>query len=481
MVELVDRAARGGLWAAGETALVRGLELLRYVAIARLLVPSQIGLFTFGVLTLSAVKRFSNLGTDAAIISQDGDLDRQLDAAFTLQIARSLLLAGLLYAAAPIPAAVFGDESVVRLVRLIAVIPLIDTVENPATVVFEKELNFRRRSLFRLSGVLANTVVSVTLAYRLQSVDALIAGVVAGAAVHTVVSHLLTAHSPRPSLDIAQMRTLFDYGKWLTGSSIISWIYREGDDALVGAVVGSAGLAYYRNAFQFGQAPQSELTGVISEVAFPTYAEVSDDLHAVLVGYRWTLGVAVTAVFPAAVGTALVAPLFVPVALGQGWGPTVRPLQIIALAAAGHAVTATASSLWQALDRPDLYTKTETLSMAVLFVTAVPATLEYGVVGTATAVTVTAVLVAPVRILLVSRLLDTSVTPLLTPLAGPALATALMTAAVAPTVTTLPSTLPGLLGSIAVGVLVYATALVALDRTRLDTLAPVRELLDALR
>ncbi|WP_172967036.1 lipopolysaccharide biosynthesis protein [Halosegnis rubeus] len=480
MPDLEGRAARGGLWAAGETALVRGLELVRYVAIARLLVPSQIGLFTFGIITLSVVKQFSNLGIDAAIIAQDGDIDRQLDAAFSLQIVRSLVLASLLYVAAPIPAAVFGDESVVRLVRLIAIIPLIDTVENPATVVFEKELNFRRRSLFRVSGVLANAAVSIGLAYRFRSVDALVAGVIAGAAVHTVVSHLLTDHSPFPSFDIEQMRTLFDYGKWLTGSSIVSWIYREGDDALVGAVVGSAGLAYYRSAFQFGQAPQSELTGVVSEVAFPTYAQVKDDAHALLVGYRRTLGVAVTAVFPAAAGTALVAPVFVPVVLGPGWEPTIRPLQIIALAAVGHAVAATAGSLWQALDRPDLSTKTQTLSMVVLAVTAVPATLEYGVVGTAAAVTVTAFVVAPVRILLVARLLDTSIVSLLTPVAGPALATLLMAAAVAPTVTALPTTLLGLLGSIGVGVVVYGVAILVLDVTRLDTLDPVRELLDAL-
>jgi PST family polysaccharide transporter/lipopolysaccharide exporter len=480
MVELVDRAARGGLWAAGETALVRGLELLRYIAIARLLMPSQIGLFTFGIITLSVVKQFSNLGINAAIIAQDGDIDRQLDAAFSLQIVRSLLLAGLLYVAAPIPAAIFGDESVVRLVRLIALLPLIDTIENPATVVFEKELNFRRRSLFRISGVLANTVVSVALAYRLRSVDALVAGVVAGAAVHTIVSHLITDHSPWPSLDIEQMRTLFDYGRWLTGSSIVSWIYREGDDALVGAVVGSAGLAYYRSAFQFGQAPQSELTGVVSEVAFPTYVQVKDDAHALLVGYRRTLAVAVTAVFPAAIGTALVAPMFVPVVLGPDWEPTIRPLQIIALAAVGHAVAATASSLWQALDRPDLLTKTKTLSMVVLAVTAVPATIEYGVVGTATAVTVTAFVVAPVRILFVASLLDMSARSLLTPLAGPTLATVLMAVAVAPTVTALSPTVLGLLASVGVGVLVYALALIALDWTRLDTLDPVRELLDAL-
>jgi hypothetical protein len=119
--------------------------------------------------------------------------------------------------------------------------------------------------------------------------------------------------------------------------------------------------------------------------------------------------------------------------------------------------------------------------MVVLAVTAVPATLAYGVVGTATAVTVTAFAVAPVRILLVGRLLDTSIPSLLTPLAGPALATGLMAAAVAPTVTALPTTLLGLLGSIGVGVVAYGAALVALDATRLGALDPVRELLTALR
>ena len=62
MTELEGRAARGGLWATVENAVSRGLVLLRYVAIAQLLMPDQIGLFTFGALALSAVTRFSSIG-----------------------------------------------------------------------------------------------------------------------------------------------------------------------------------------------------------------------------------------------------------------------------------------------------------------------------------------------------------------------------------------------------------------------------------
>jgi O-antigen/teichoic acid export membrane protein len=214
----------------------RGGVLLRYVAIARLLTPDQIGLFTFGALALSAVTRFSSIGINPAIIAQDGDLDRQLDAAFTLRIARNLLLTTLLYVGAPVAATVFGDPRAVRLVRLITIVPLVDSVENHATVVFRQELNFRWRAVFQISGVLANAVVAVGLAYYTRSVDALVAGVLAGAAVHTLVSHVIVPRHPVPSLDTAQMRRLLDYGKWLTGNSIVKWLADEGDDALVGAV-----------------------------------------------------------------------------------------------------------------------------------------------------------------------------------------------------------------------------------------------------
>lgn len=461
--------------------MARGLDLLRYVAIARLLTPDQVGLFTFGILALSVVQRFSDFGTDAAIIAQDGDLDRQLDAAFTMQIARSLGLAVLLYLAAPLVATVFGDPRAVRLVRLVALVPLVDTVENPATVVFEQELDFRRRAAFRVTGVFANALVAIVLAYYTRSVDALVAGVLAGAAVHTLASHVIVDHHPRPSLDIEQIRTLFGYGKWLTGNSIVSWLSNEGDDALVGAVVGSAGLAFYRSAYQFGQAPQSELTGMINDVAFPSYAAVQDDRGALLRGYQRTLKLTATAVFPATVGIALVAPAFVRVVLGDAWVPTVAPLRAIALAAAAHAAAATAGSLWQAVDRPDLLTKTQLLTLGLLAVTAVPATVRYGPVGTATAVTVTALALVPVRVGLVARVLDVRVRETVTPLVGPLVATLVMAAAVAPVAQRLPDTPVGLVASVAVGVVVYGAAVLLFDRTRLRTAAPLWDVLRAVR
>ena len=479
--ELEGRAARGGLWATVENAVSRGLVLLRYVAVARLLTPDQVGLFTFGALALSAVTRFSSIGINPAIIAQDGDLDRQLEAAFTLQIARNLLLATLLYVGAPVAATVFGDPRAVRLVRLIALVPLVDTIENPATVVFRQELNFRRRAVFRISGVLANALVAVGLAYYTRSVDALVAGVLAGAAVHTLVSHVIVPRHPVPSLDTAQMRRLLDYGKWLTGNSMVKWLADEGDDALVGAVVGSAGLAFYRSAYQFGQAPQSELTDVLNDVTFPTLAHVSDDNHALAVGYRRTLRLAATAVFPAAVGTALVAPTFVRAVLGLEWIPAVRPLQAIALAAVAQGLTATDKSLWQAVDRPDLLTKAKSLTLAVLAATAIPATFLYGTLGTAAAVAATAFLVAPVRAWFVARVLDASVREVTVPLAGPGIATLAMVAVVAPVVSRLPYTIHALAASVGIGVLAYVVAVLALDRTRLRTAAPLRDLLGTVR
>lgn len=173
---------------------------------------------------------------------------------------------------------------------------------------------------------------------------------------------------------------------------------------------------------------------MLNDVTFPTLAQVSDDDHALAVGYRRTLRLAATAVFPAVVGTALVAPAFVRAVLRLEWIPAVRPLQAIALAAIAQGLTATDKSLWQAVDRPDLLTKAKSLTLAVLTVTAVPATFLYGTLGTAAAVAATAFLVAPIRAWFVAKVLDASVREVTALLVGPAIATLAMAAVVTPVV-----------------------------------------------
>ena len=303
----------------------------------------------------------------------------------------------------------------------------------------------------------------------------------AGTVVRAVVSYLVVSLRPLPGFDRGEARRLIDYGKWLTGTSILAWLTREGDDALVGAVLGSASLGLYRAAYQFGRSPQTEITGVINTVAFPAFSNVQSDARALQEGYRRTLQLVGALAFPASVGAALVAPVFVPVVLGSQWVEMVPVMQVLSLTTVFHTVGAGAAPLFQAVDRPDLLTKIKVVVLVALGALILPLIEAFGLVGAGIAVMASVAAAAPIKAVVAAWILEGGLVEQVAPLAPSAVATLGMAAVVAPLVPLVPVSAFGLAGLIAAGVVAYAAATALLDLVGAGTFDLAREMVTAVR
>ncbi|TKX52251.1 lipopolysaccharide biosynthesis protein, partial [Halorubrum sp. SS7] len=96
---------KSGIWATITNILDRGLQLLMIAILARMLTPADFGLLGIALLTLTAFKRFSNIGFDQALIQNaSGNVDDYLNTYWSIEILRGLLLAGILALIAPLVA-----------------------------------------------------------------------------------------------------------------------------------------------------------------------------------------------------------------------------------------------------------------------------------------------------------------------------------------------------------------------------------------
>jgi len=131
--DLETRAARSGVWMTALNISRRVLELVALLVLARLLTPDDFGLLGIALLTLTGLDRFSQLGFTSALIQRSEDnVDRYLNTAWTLQIARGLLLGGLTVALAGPAARFFAEPAVEPILMVIAVIPLWMASKTPA-------------------------------------------------------------------------------------------------------------------------------------------------------------------------------------------------------------------------------------------------------------------------------------------------------------------------------------------------------------
>src|SRR5687768_18219831 len=73
------RVLHAGAWNFLLRSLVRGAGFIRNVIFARLLAPSDIGLFGIALVILSIIDRFSQSGLQAALVQKRGAVEDYLD------------------------------------------------------------------------------------------------------------------------------------------------------------------------------------------------------------------------------------------------------------------------------------------------------------------------------------------------------------------------------------------------------------------
>ncbi|WP_311173551.1 lipopolysaccharide biosynthesis protein [Halobellus ordinarius] len=425
---LAERTAKSGVWAVFTNVADRGLQLLMVVILARLLDPADFGLLGIALLTLTALRRFSQLGFNEALIQNDAtNVDSYLDTFWSIEIVRGFVLAGLLIVSAPYVAGFFGEPRAEPILEVIAVTPVLLGIKNPAIVYFKKDLAFHKQFVYTMSGSVVNFVVAVTLAVATRSVWALVFGYVAADAARFLTSYLINGYRPRPGLDPDAAREMFGFGKWITGSGIVYFLIGQGDDAVVGWLLTASSLGFYQVAYRFAKAPATEISQVISSVAFPAYSQLQDDIPQLRAAFFQTLQVTTLIAFPVAVGIAVVAPTFVEAAFGQEWMPMVPVMQLVAVYGFFIALGSTYSPIWKALGRPDYMTKLGVARLVLTAIVIIPATQRFGITGAAAAVTGVYIFpMMPFDVYLVIQSVETSLTRLLRELSYPAVASFLM-------------------------------------------------------
>lgn len=381
---VLEQTVKSGVWMSIIKLSGRLLQILMLIILARLLSPRVFGLVGIALICLEATKKVTQIGLDAALIQHThDDVDGYLDTCWSLEILRGLLIVVILFVAAPYIAAFFGEPRTVTFIRVIALGPFFVSFRNPAVVYFRKDLQFHREFVYLVSGSLVQFLVGVGYALASPTAWALVFAYLAGDATRSLLSYVIDEYRPSLSLDPTAAAELVDYGKWITASAIVHFIYHNGDDAFVGWFLSATALGFYQYAYRIADVPSTELGEIISNVTFPAYSKLQEQPGRLREALLSTTRLTAALTIPMALGIALIAPSFVPVVLGPDWVPMVTVMQLLAVYGLIHGITKNFASIWKALGRPDYLAKLGFLRVVSLAILIWPATARWGIEGAA--------------------------------------------------------------------------------------------------
>lgn len=463
---VADRALRSGVWVSVSSGVAYLLRFARAVILARLLAPSDFGLMGIVLFFVRGIDVLSQPGLSAAIIQRKDRIREATDVAWAALIGRGFLLAAIIALTAPAMAAFYVEPRLVSLIRVVACVFVIQGFTNTHVILLRREMDFKRVALFEIVSSVLELIVVVTLAVVYRNVWALIAGEVLRMACRVTVSFVIVRDRSRLSFDRKLLTELFRYGKFITGATALTFLGGSLDNAVVGKALDMAQLGFYVMAYGLASMPTTNIAPLITKVMFPAFSKLQGDMPALRRAYSKLVRVVATLTLPSAAGIFVLATPITAVVYGQRWLPMVGALHVLCVFGMLQAFASAARPVFDGIGNPQVNFYLLLLRATLIAVGLYPLTARFGIVGTAIAVTIPALVEQAIQWQVMARVLEVPLGGLLSNLRSAAFATAVMALAVVASgawVGGMPP-LAALIVRVALGVAIFGTVVVATDR-----------------
>ena len=247
--------------------------------LSRLLFPEAFGLAALVNILNQGLIMLSDVGLPTVIIqSERGDDPRFLNTAFTWQASRAAVL-WITACLCAVPMALFYEEPMLKqLIPVGAMSVLLLGVRSTAYYTMRRRLTLAPLMLIELASQAAAVAVMIPWAKYRPSVWALVAGTVVSALAASVGSHMLrVGYRNRFAWDRESAQSMFHFGKWIAGSSMLTFASAQGDRLILGHYMGAATLGVYSIAVFLSGALGEAITRITHGVFFPAYSRVRSD------------------------------------------------------------------------------------------------------------------------------------------------------------------------------------------------------------
>jgi O-antigen/teichoic acid export membrane protein len=396
--------ASGATWMVLFKLLERSIGLCSTIVLARLLVPEDFGLVALATAMIAALELLSAFSFDVLLIQKRQAERSHYDTAWTLNVLVGAVLSGLVLLLAGPAAQFYSEPRLAPVMWLLALAPLVGSLENIGVVAFRKEMQFRKEFAFLLAKKLVAVAVTISLAFTLRNYWALVAGIVTGRVVTTSLSYWV--HPFRPKFSLAHGREMANFSTWMYLSNMASFVANKSSDFIVGKFAGPASLGVFSIAYEMSNLPTSELVAPINRAVFPGYAQLAGDASRLRDAYLRVIAVIALATIPAGVGIAATASVFVPLIFGPKWAEAVPLIGVLACFGLLQSLQNNCGSVYYALGRQRT-NATILVAYDVLLVAAlVSFTMRWGAIGAAFALLCSAAVMVPANIATVCRYLE---------------------------------------------------------------------------
>lgn len=329
---LLNKAYRGAGWSGLSGIFSNGLELLKYIIVARILNPSDFGLLAMALVVISIGRIFADGGTSNAVIHFRNQSARHLSTVLWVNILAGSMLYGIIFFLSPFVSLFFGEPEVSRLLKIGGVVLPIYAAGALYEALLRKTLSFRYIAVSESTGALIGFITAVALAWAGWGVYALIYSQIAAAATHTGFYLIRGVRNCKPVYCFApsEIWPHLTFGFYQMGERALNIFSTRVDQLVIGKFFGPEILGAYFIAYRLVLFPVSRLSPLLNRVAFPIFSSRQNHNPILRNGYFKLMNGIIMLFAPFLILAGLSAPWLVPLLFGSGWDLAIQLIPLMA-------------------------------------------------------------------------------------------------------------------------------------------------------
>ena len=274
---LKQKAMRGGMWTAGGVTLTQMLAFASNIILAMVLVPEHFGIMALINMVIVGLQMFSDVGITPCLVQNKREDAKFYNTAWTFQVVRGFVLWGAACLLAYPLSKVKPDWApLATYLPVAAFTTVLAGFRSTGYITTQRRMEVAKIAAVEFTTALIRTVVMIIVAFAIiRSPWALVVGLLVGSLYSTAVSHFMQPDvRNRLAFDRTAAAEMFNYGKWLFFSTIITYFAMVTDTFLIGGMISTAVLGVFWVARRFAELGPMIFQKVGEWVGFPALSEV---------------------------------------------------------------------------------------------------------------------------------------------------------------------------------------------------------------
>lgn len=328
----MNRLHRSLIFSFIERYSVMALNIATIAIVARLLTPTEVGIFMVGSGVIMMIEAFRDFGVSVYLIQMKEITAEATRTAFTLTLIFSAAFAGCLALASGPVASFYGEPGLSAVLQVSALSFLLAPFSAPILALLRRDMRFGAVSIINISGTAANFVSFCVFALLgLGFMSLAWSSLVASLMIATLAISLRPqAGMFRPAL--SDWRKILKFGGFASATQLLNAFYQSLPQLILGRILTFDAVGLFNRATTVCQLPERFIISALQPVVLPALAEEVRAGRGLKAPYLRAIGLMTAMQWPFLLCLALLADPFVELLLGPQWAASAPLVRMLALA-----------------------------------------------------------------------------------------------------------------------------------------------------